>query len=73
MEKCTLEFIVFSGEATYVADAAGGKIRSFRRKGERFNQDMILEKKTSEAMALSMYVVELLDNIKHHLFACKIE
>ena len=44
----------------------------FRMKGETINQDNF-RKKTTEAMALSMYGVELLENIKHHLFACKIE
>ena len=37
--------VVFSDEATYVVDAADHKIRCFRRKGERFNQNMILEEK----------------------------
>jgi len=53
--------------------AADRKIRCFRRKVETLNQDISLEKKTTEAMALSMYGVELLDNINYHLFACKIE
>ena len=36
--------VLFSDEATFMVDAADRKIRCFRRKGERFNQDMILEK-----------------------------
>ena len=36
--------VLFSDEATYVVDAADRKIRCFRRKGERFNQNMVLEK-----------------------------
>ena len=37
--------VVFSDEATYVVDSSDRKIRCYRSKGERFNEDMILEKK----------------------------
>ena len=36
--------VVFSDEATYVVDSSDRKIRCYRSKGERFNEDMILEK-----------------------------
>ena len=36
--------MLFSDDATYVVDAADRKICCFRRKGELFNQDMVLEK-----------------------------
>ena len=34
--------VLFSDEATYVVDAVDRKIRCFRKKGERFNQNMVL-------------------------------
>ena len=55
---------MFSDEATYVVDSSDRKILCYRSKGERFNEDMILEKRT-DAMGLSMCGMESLDTRKH--------